>query len=260
MYTNKVNKKLLLIPALLLLAGGTTYYFANKNNKPTAINSSTSAPSTPPIENKQTTGFNKSELSTTDPSSIWVVVNKQLPLQPKDYAPTHVIFPNIPLRVPGNESMQLRSETATAMEKMFQAASADGIKLMLSSGYRSYAYQVTLYGGYVAKDGQTSADTYSARPGHSEHQTGLGADIEPASRNCEVDQCFGTTPEGKWLAANAYKYGFIIRYPEDKVAITGYKYEPWHVRYIGEKLALEMHNQKISTLEEFFELPPAPNY
>lgn len=131
---------------------------------------------------------------------------------------------------------------------------------MLSSGYRSYNYQTSLYSNYVKNEGQTAADTQSARPGHSEHQTGLAADIEPASRNCEVDQCFATTPEGKWLAANAYTYGFIIRYPADKVDVTGYEYEPWHIRYIGAPLATELHNQGIETLEEFFGVSGGPSY
>jgi D-alanyl-D-alanine carboxypeptidase len=131
---------------------------------------------------------------------------------------------------------------------------------MLSSGYRSYDYQVGLYNGYVKSQGQATADTQSARPGYSEHQTGLAVDIEPASKKCELDACFADTPEGKWLVANAYKYGFILRYTQDKTAVTGYAYEPWHFRYVGTPLATEMHNQNVATLEEFFNLPVAPDY
>ncbi len=204
--------------------------------------------------------FDKNQYSTTDPNSIWVVVNKPHPLTPTSFAPTDLVMPNIPLRVPGNESMQVRAATATALEQLFAGAKQASLNLMLSSGYRSYNYQVSLYNGYVKSEGQTAADTQSARPGHSEHQSGLAADIEPASRNCEVDQCFAATPEGKWLAANAYIYGFIIRYPADKVAITGYEYEPWHIRYIGAPLATELHNQGIETLEEFFGVSGGPSY
>jgi len=204
--------------------------------------------------------FHKAQYSTTDPTSIWVIVNKQHPLNPKNYAPADLTFPNVPLRVPGNESMQVRKQTASALETMFADAKTAGLKLMLSSGYRSYTYQVNLYNGYVQTQGQAMADTQSARPGYSEHQTGLAADIEPSTQKCELEQCFADTPEGKWLAANAYKYGFIIRYTADKVATTGYEYEPWHVRYVGTELATEMHNKGIATLEEFFGVSGGKNY
>jgi len=148
--------------------------------------------------------------------------------------------------------MQVRKVTATALEQMFAAAKQQGIDLMLSSGYRSYAYQVSLYNGYVQTQGQATADTQSARPGYSEHQTGFAADIEPVSKECEVDPCFGTTPEGIWLAANAYKYGFIIRYTAADQKITGYEAEPWHIRYVGTALSTELHSTGVQTLEQFF--------
>ena len=204
--------------------------------------------------------FDKTRYSISDPTSLWVVVNKQRPLNPKDYVPADLVVPNVPLRVPGNESMQIRAVTASAMEAMFAAAKTAGVPLMLSSGYRSYNYQVSLYGSYVAAHGQASADTFSARPGYSEHQTGLAFDVEPLDQQCDVDQCFANTPAGKWVAAHAYEYGFLIRYPSDKVAVTGYEYEPWHLRYVGKDLALELHNTHTETLEEFFGLPAAPNY
>jgi D-alanyl-D-alanine carboxypeptidase len=208
----------------------------------------------------KTDSFNKKQYSLTDPKSVWIIVNKPHGLDPIDYAPSDLTVPNVPLRVPGNESMQVRKVTASALEQLFAGAKSAGLNLMLASGYRSYAYQVGLYNGYVQSQGQAAADTTSARPGHSEHQTGLAADIEPANKSCELDACFGTTPEGKWLTANAYKYGFIIRYTEDKVSITGYEYEPWHVRYIGIPLATEMHNTHVETLEEFFGVSGGTNY
>lgn len=208
----------------------------------------------------QTPSFNKTLYALDKPESIWVVVNKRRLLSPKDFAPSDLARPNVLLRAPDNESMQLRANTVKALESMFTAAKADKLQLMLSSGYRSYNYQVTLYGGYVQTMGQSTADKTSARPGYSEHQTGLAADIEPVSKKCEVELCFADTPEGKWLAANAYKYGFIIRYPVTKVPVTGYEYEPWHVRYVGPELATEMHRKSIQTLEEYFELPAAPDY
>jgi D-alanyl-D-alanine carboxypeptidase len=205
-------------------------------------------------------GFNKKQYSLTDPTSIWAVINKPHGLNPANYTPPDLTVPNVPLRVPGNESMQVRKVTAAALEKMFADAKTQGVNFMLASGYRSYTYQVGLYNGYVQSQGQSSADQASARPGHSEHQTGLAADIEPVSKDCELDACFGTTPEGRWLAVNAYKYGFIIRYTQDKVDVTGYEYEPWHVRYVGVDLATEMHTTHVETLEEFFGVTGGPNY
>lgn len=202
----------------------------------------------------QPASFDKRRYNTSDPSSIWVVVNKQHPLNPKTYVPAKLAVPNIPLRgnITGDEQ-QVSATMAPALEQMVDAAKNDGITLNLQSGYRSYNFQVNLYNSYVKNDGQTQADQESARPGYSEHQTGLAADLGGVTNpGCNVSQCFADTAEGKWLAAHAYLYGFIIRYPEGKQAITGYEYEPWHVRYIGAELSQEMHKQGIITLEEFF--------
>jgi D-alanyl-D-alanine carboxypeptidase len=110
-----------------------------------------------------------------------------------------------------------------------------------------------LYNGYVAKDGQAAADRYSAKPGTSEHQTGLAMDVCLANSGCSLEQAFGDTPAGKWVAANAHKYGFIVRYLPGKDAITGYEYEPWHLRYVGIELATELQRNN-KTMEEFFGL------
>lgn len=208
----------------------------------------------------KTVSFNKKQYSLIDPSSIWVVVNKHRPLNPQQYAPSDLVVPKVPLRVPGNETMQLRKEAASALETMLADSKSQGVPMMLSSGYRSYSYQVSLYGSYVKTNGVTTTDNFSAHPGYSEHQTGLAVDIEPLNQQCDVEQCFADLPAGKWIAANAYKYGFILRYTADKVQITGYMYEPWHIRYVGIALSTQMHKQDIKTLEEFFNLPAAPNY
>lgn len=156
---------------------------------------------------------------------------------------------------------QVRKATATALETMVAAAKQEDAQLNLQSGYRSYSFQISLYNRYVKEQGQSVADSQSARPGFSEHQTGFAADLGSVSHpECDVEECFGTTLEGKWLTANAYKYGFIIRYPQNMQSVTGYIYEPWHVRYVGVELATEMHNQGIQTLEQFFGLPNAPDY
>jgi zinc D-Ala-D-Ala carboxypeptidase len=210
----------------------------------------------------QKTAFDAKKYSLDDPASPWVVVNKLRPVTPKNYAPADLVVPNIALR--GNitaTEKYVRKETATALEKMVTDATNKGIHLNLQSGYRSYDFQVALYNRYVQQQGQAAADTQSARPGYSEHQTGLAADLGGTSNpSCNVEACYGTTAEGKWLAANAYTYGFLIRYQQDKTPITGYTYEPWHVRYIGTELATEMHDKNIQTLEEFFSLPAAPDY
>lgn len=205
--------------------------------------------------------FNKHKYSLTDASSLWVIVNKLRPLSPVTYTPKLVV-PNIPLR--GNitsDEKHVNVVMAPALEKMVAAASSQGITINLQSGYRSYQFQSNLYNSYVARDGKADADTYSARPGHSEHQTGLAADLGGVTNPaCNVDQCFANTVEGKWLAANAYKYGFVLRYVKGGENITGYEYEPWHFRYVGQSLSTEMHKQGITTLEQFFGLADAPTY
>lgn len=134
-----------------------------------------------------------------------------------------------------------------ALYEMFAAAQADGYYLYVASGFRSYDFQNMLYNNYVAMDGKANADTYSARPGHSEHQTGLAFDLN------QVADYFAYTPEGIWLADNCWKYGFIIRYPLGKEAQTGYKYEPWHVRFIGKDNAEKVYKSGLC-LEEYLNI------
>jgi D-alanyl-D-alanine carboxypeptidase len=201
--------------------------------------------------------FDKTTYSLDDPTSIWLVVNKKRPLNPANYAPADLVTPTVAKRDGG---MQIRRETSQALTEMFAAADQAGKPLKLASAYRSYDYQVNLYNGYVKTQGQAEADSQSARPGYSEHQTGMAADVSPLDGTCNLQQCFADTLAGQWVAANAYKYGFLVRYGKDDTAITGYSYEPWHVRYIGKELAAEMHKQNILTLEQFFNLPAAPGY
>ena len=131
---------------------------------------------------------------------------------------------------------------------------------MLASAYRSYTLQKALYKLYVQEQGKAVADTRSARPGYSEHQTGLAVDLEPLDRTCEVQSCFGQTDEGQWLAAHAHTFGFIIRYTEGHEKTTGYMYEPWHIRYVGKDLATKVHAKGNQTLEAFFKLGKAGTY
>ena len=194
--------------------------------------------------------------SIDDPSSLWVVTNKHRPLDPLDYEPSDLVMPEGIENVNGQP---LRAEAAAAATRMAQAASADGVWFRIGSAYRDYAKQEYLYTSYIARDGQTEADTYSARPGFSEHQTGLTADFDDAS-SCYLWACFADTAAGAWLAEHAAEHGWILRYPAGSEHVTGYTFEPWHFRYVGEPLALEMRERGVATLEEYFELAAAPTY
>lgn len=200
--------------------------------------------------------FDKTANSVDDPNSIWVVSNKKRPLNPADFAPNDL---SMPQSVENEFSQPLREPAARAVERMVADAAAAGIPMRIISAYRDYATQVSLYNRYVARDGQAAADTYSARPGHSEHQTGLAVDFDDHGQ-CYLNACFADTAAGQWLAANASNYGFINRYPNGAEAITGFTFEPWHYRYVGPELATEMKRTNTATLEQFFDLPAAPSY
>ena len=164
-----------------------------------------------------------------------LIASKKYPL-PSTYAP--------------GESKEARA----AFQEMAAEATLSGYDLIAFSTYRSFDYQTQLYDRYVTNDGQDAADRYSARPGYSEHQTGLAFDI--GERHFEqhfAKESFGETEAGKWVAANAHNYGFIMRYPNGSEKITGYMYEPWHFRYVGEELAVQVYEANV-TLEEFLDL------
>ncbi len=204
--------------------------------------------------------FDKTTHSLSDPASLWIIVNKKRPLNPPNYEPNDLTMPKVPLRrEPSSVEMKVRASAAKAMEELFDSAKHDGLSLALASGYRSYDMQKTTYDTEVIGYGKKFADTESARPGYSEHQTGWAADVGPENGECVVLDCFANTPEGKWLAIHAWQHGFVIRYRQSTKAIVGYKYEPWHIRYVGKELANEIHKTNL-TLEQFFDLPAAPNY
>ncbi|HET7529173.1 MAG TPA: M15 family metallopeptidase [Candidatus Saccharimonadales bacterium] len=206
------------------------------------------------IKNTGQVVFDKTSYPNDQAASLWAVVNKGRSL-PGDYVPAGLIQPQV--AAAGKELV--RPDTAAALKAMFEAAAGDGIRLEVVSGYRSFSYQQQVYNGYVRQVGIAAADTFSARPGHSEHQTGLAADIGAVSGKCELDQCFGNTAEGRWLAANCADYGFIIRYANGKDKLTGYEYEPWHVRYVGKDLAAQIKKSG-QTLEQFLGLPAYDSY
>lgn len=191
-------------------------------------------------------------LTVDDPESITVLVNKQYTF-PEGYEPKDLVYPNVPFIF--NEKIEkrmMREEAAKYLEKMFHAANKQNIHLAGVSAYRSSQTQTVLFNNYVERDGLEKAQTYSAVPGTSEHQSGLAIDVSGSDGSCAVDDCFANTEEAAWLEDNAHKYGYIIRFPKGKENITGYQYEPWHIRYVGVNLATELYNKGL-TLEEYYE-------
>nr|WP_314191499.1 M15 family metallopeptidase [uncultured Arthrobacter sp.] len=199
------------------------------------------------------------QYSLTAPASPWVIVNKHRPLKPANYVPADLVQPRVALAVTG-EAAQLNRTTAAAAERMFAAAAADGVTMTLASGYRSYATQTVTYNGWVSSQGRAAADTASARPGYSEHQTGWSFDIGDGGGACSFQPCFAEQPAAVWAKANAHRFGFVVRYPWMQHTITGYFYESWHLRYIGVEAATDMRKRGIATLEQYFGLPAAPGY
>lgn len=186
--------------------------------------------------------------STTDPNSTDVLVNKRNALRPPSYTP------------PDLNPIGVRAEAASHLQWMFANAAAAGHSLRVASGYRSYSTQLSTYTSQRLRGGQAYADTIAARPGHSEHQAGLAADIAAVGQGCDVAECFGYTPAGRWLAENSWRYGFIQRYPQGQTGTTGYVWEPWHYRYVGVITAREMHDGGVATYEDYLGAPPAPTY
>lgn len=199
------------------------------------------------------------QFSHSDPASQWVIVNKHRPLSPLQFVPADLVQPRVQLAVSGEASL-LNSTTAAAAEKLFAAATSAGVTLTLASGYRSFQTQTATYNGYASTRGQASADTASARPGFSEHQTGWAFDIGDGGGACSFEPCFADQPAAVWAKANSYKFGFVVRYPWMLNDVTGYYYEPWHLRFIGIEAATDMSKRGIGTLEEYFGLEAAPSY
>ncbi|MEL7647765.1 MAG: D-alanyl-D-alanine carboxypeptidase family protein [Sedimentibacter sp.] len=187
------------------------------------------------------------------PGAIDALVNKKNSL-PSSYIPEDLKkLEGIPTALDNPEINQLREPAYVALQELFQAAKDEGeFELYARSGYRSYNTQESLYKSYVSNHGQAAADKYSAKPGQSEHQTGLAMDITCEAMNFQLDDTFGDTEEGKWVSENAHRFGFIVRYPKDKEDITGYFYEPWHIRFVGTELAAQVYESG-QTLEEYLQ-------
>lgn len=186
----------------------------------------------------------------SSPESLRCLVNKMRPFAQKDWAPSDLV---------DFEGQQLRAEAAQAARTMMDAAKAEGVTLTVSSAYRSYAVQQQTYQHWVSVNGQKVADQLSARPGYSEHQTGLAIDFS-SPEGCRLEECYEDTRAGRWLAKNAQNYGFILRFPKGQQAVTGYLFEPWHYRYLGKDLTARYVASGANTLEEFLGTGAAPDY
>ncbi|MCC9145248.1 MULTISPECIES: M15 family metallopeptidase [unclassified Arthrobacter] len=182
------------------------------------------------------------------PGSVSVVVNKQRPLGDPGYVPAVLIETG---------GISLRQEAAEAFAQMARDAEASGVAITAVSGFRTAESQARLHDAYTGRYGTEVAESISALPGQSEHQTGLAVDIGASGGECSLKACFEGTAPGAWAAANAQRYGFIIRYPAGAEHITGYAYEPWHLRYVGPDAAGKIHGAGI-TLEEYAGLYEPP--
>ena len=193
--------------------------------------------------------------------SLWVVVNKQRKLNPVTYLPKSLVKPkstaslNNPYRLP---LTKVAAKALIAMAGDMKAAGAG--RLVINSAYRSFASQKSIHAAQVARLGLKAGEALAARPGFSEHQTGLAVDVSAAGQGCVIAVCFSSTKGGKWLAANSWRYGFILRYPKGRTSVTGYQFEPWHFRFVGSDLAAEYKARGSKTLEGFWSLPNAPRY
>ena len=237
-----MSKKILSILGIILLLAAIvfgTYTFVKRWQNDELLKNPT-----PAI--RVDTGMSKTLYSTTDPSSPWVVVNKKLPLAPVTYEPSDLI--NV-----GN-NQQLKSPAAKSLALLVKDAEALNLNIIIVNGYRSYSYQGTVYATEVANSSAEIADVSIAKPGYSEHQTGWAIDVNSIDCNTDDYDCFATTAEGSWVGLHAHEYGFIVRYTADNRDKTSYRAEPWHLRYVGTELSMELNNKNIGSMEEFFEL------
>lgn len=191
-------------------------------------------------------------------SSVWVLVNKRNPLSPRRFVPSNLVVPSMPYA----GSHRLRSDAAAALARMAAGSYAAGAgRIGIDTAYRSYDTQKALYDKWLALRGRTWTDTWYLRAGYSEHQTGLTVDLLPIGRsNCTINDCIDETPQGVWLARNAWRYGFLLRYEKGRTSTTGVGFEPWHFRFVGTPLAKAYHDGGWHTYEQFIDEPAAPTY
>lgn len=186
-------------------------------------------------------------LRTEDDGNRMVLVNKQYAVS-QDYCPTDMV--DIDGSLSTNQNLKVKREAYDAYLKMLENANAEGLNFAICSAYRSYELQESLYNQSLQSNGETYTEKMYAHPGQSEHHTGYAIDVTSASMNWGLSQDFADYPDGAWITAHCSEYGFIIRYPRGKEDITGYMYEPWHIRYVGVDAAKEITEKGI-TLEEY---------
>lgn len=249
-----MTKKLLItfIVMLIFLAGLIGFILVKDGNitsstKETSVVEETSEPEQ--TATPEATIDPESDPRFTSTDSVLIIANKKHKL-PDGYEPSDLTLLTVPTAY---GDVYMKAEAAQAMSNMIAAANAEGVYPVVTTAYRDYAFQETLYNGYVESDGVEAADTYSSRPGYSDHQTGLAADISCESNGYSLNTEFENTAEGQWLAQHAHEYGFVMRYPNGKEAVTGYTYEPWHFRYIGVEEATNLYNSDPNmTMEEYY--------
>jgi D-alanyl-D-alanine carboxypeptidase len=248
--TREDNRRLAVIISLFLtfLLVGASQKALAETPTPTPTPSVT-ATSTPTSTPSPTTSPTSSPVLSIDRAeSIWVVVNKKRPLNPIKYKP--ILDSKLNLAKPAADGFRALKAA------VYKAGKGT---LCLNSGYRSYTTQSYTYNLDVTRYGKKIAENLAAHPGYSEHQTGLAADVSTTALGCRITN-FGKSAASAWITANAWQYGFIVRYPNGETATTGYQYEPWHLRFIGIELATQMQEQRITVLEKFWNLPPATRY
>ncbi len=184
------------------------------------------------------------DLERNDREHLLAVVTKKEALQPVDYAPPDLVQWR-------DSAYEIRAEVVEQLESLFAGAERDEVYLRVISGFRSYATQVETYRSWVRTLGRSAAQASSARPGHSEHQTGLAVDLDGADGACYLDPCFGRSVPGRWVATHAFRFGFVVSYPKGYQDRTGYVYEPWHIRYVGPSTARGMHESGVTLLQDY---------
>ena len=221
-----------------------------ENNEKDTLNIKKSYPAVAVIEGTRkyigttSKGFEITEVNGVTYIDDVMMVNKTYGL-PKDYLPVDTKESCVGKTSTCNKC--INNKAYEAFQEMQADAAAVGLNIYIASGYRPYVGQESIYNRYIKRDGKAAADTYSARPGYSEHQSSLAFDLN------SINDSFANTKEGKWVDNNAYIYGFIIRFPKGKQAITGYKYESWHLRYVGSDLSYKLYNNgDWLSLEEYF--------
>jgi zinc D-Ala-D-Ala carboxypeptidase len=236
--TNKsVENTILVLCAIAIVVAGIALW-RNATTRSLALESMA-------VSEESREGFKSDRQKEIPRSGITILVNKDNPL-PAGYLPESLVA----IGLPGADDATGSAVIVEPLRQLFNDAEQAGYKLSVLSAYRSYYAQQEVYQSFVDGYSEDYAEQVSAKPGYSEHQTGLAVDVGEESGLCELDACFGDTAAGKWVESNAHLYGFVIRYQQNKQSSTGYVYEPWHLRYLGNPLATELFSTN-QTYEEY---------